>query len=672
MIGTSRREGALHPETGARPTKESVWHALDRRTSLRLKLIVPVIAVTMLGVGLFGYFLVERTFNDADQANINKANATAHAAGAYDKVSRTADELDAHLANLVADDPDIIGIWVLSLSEPGDPAFASTRTTDIGRSGLITQEQLSRLRASGTVSDNETVNGRAVLVTVELVPPFNDAVVVMTNLQDESSAVLFTVSWTVAVGLGVCALEVGLLMTLLEYGLLRRVRRLHRAITAFGRGARRDRLREGAAPASRDILFNLAREVDLKLTELDHRERAGGVVTELGMLALAGAEPAALTARALQLTREAADLERCLLVDQAGPAVISSSDRAPERMPGPDLPVWLTALARSAARARKPVLAGKAGRDSHYWDGLAPRGAAAAFVPMPGMAVGTGVMVGLAHAGAEVSGGTVSLMEGVATALSESLERREASRARQESADKSKALATVSHEMRTPLNAMLGFSELLLSGSAGPLNEKQQAYLRQVDHASQHLLELVNDYLDMTRAEAGSLPLQIEAIAVGPEVSHVLELMSQTARAKQVSLHATVEDGAVVRADRLKLRQVLVNLTTNAISSTPARGHVRVEAAGGSNGVRISVIDTGAGVPEDLQHLVFVEFADLHPGERFEGGGLGLALSKRFVDAMGGFIRFTSAEGAGSIFDVWLPGENSPHMTDAAAAAGVS
>src|SRR2546423_15591181 len=121
-----------------------------------------------------------------------------------------------------------------------------------------------------------------------------------------------------------------------------------------------------------------------------------------------------------------------------------------------DLPVWLGALARTSARSRRPVLAGKHGRDSRYWDGQsAPQAAAAAFVPMPGKQVAAGVMVGLARPGGQITSSTVSLMEGVATALSESLERNDAMRARQESEDKSKALATVSHEMRNPLNAML-------------------------------------------------------------------------------------------------------------------------------------------------------------------------------------------------------------------------
>ena len=468
--------------------------------------------------------------------------------------------------------------------------------------------------------------------------------------------------WIIVLGVGIATFEAGLLTAGLEYGVGRRIRRVHALVAAFGQGGHRLHLREGSQPQGRDDLFNLAREVDLKLRELDLRERAGDVVTNLGLLALEGATPSDLATRALTLVRAAADLDRCLLVEKSGPAVIVSwTGGVAETVQEADLPVWLSALARASARTRKPVLAGRRGQDPRDWDGASIRAAAVAFVPMSGTTVATGVIVGVAHPGDHVTSSTVSLMEGVVTALSESLERSEAVRARQESADKSKALATVSHEMRNPLNAMLGFSELLLRGSAGPLNEKQHTYMQLVNDASHHLLNLVNDYLDLNRVSTGSLPLHIEPVQVGPEVRSVIELMRGPADAKQVSLQSSVEVDAVAQADRLRLRQVLVNLLANAIRCTPERGHVRVEVAGGSNGVRISVIDTGAGVAVDRQHLVFVEFADLHPGEVSDGTGMGLALSKQFVEAMSGFIRFTSAQGAGSIFDVWLPGENSPH-----------
>ncbi len=533
MIGTSRREGALGPETGQRAGDDRPWHNLDRRAPLWLKLVFPVIGVTVLGIALFAFALAEQT----------------------------------------------------------------------------------------------------------------------------------PLVWILAAGLAIGVLEVALLLAFVEYGILRRVRRVHRSVTALGRGGRRPRLREGMEPVGRDVLFNLAREVDIKLLELDERERAGSVVTAVGLMSLQGASPSALTTRALELTVEAAGLEQCLLVDRvAHDVIVISTDGVPKRSSEAELPVWLSALARSAAQSRKPVLSGRLGQGSMYWDGQSdPPAAAAAFVPLPGTQVATGVIVGLTHAGGRVTSSTVSLIEGVATALTESLERGETKRARAESEEKSKTLATVSHEMRNPLNAMLGFSDLLLNGKAGPLNEKQRTYMQQVDLASRHLLSMVNDYLDLSRLVSGALPMQMEAVPIHPEVHEVFELLGPTAQAAQLTMHASVEPGLVAQADRRRLRQVLVNLVTNAIRCTPPHGHVRVEAAGGSNGVRVSVIDTGSGIPADRQQLVFVEFADLHPGAAASNGtGLGLALSKQFVEAMGGFIRFTSSEGAGTIFDVWLPGENSP------------
>lgn len=475
-----------------------------------------------------------------------------------------------------------------------------------------------------------------------------------------------TALWIGVAGVAVATFEAALLIAAIDYGVLRRVRRIHGHVATFEPNGERGHLAEASEAPGRDELFNLAREIDIRLSELDERERAGAVVTRLGMLALQGTNPSDLTTRALDLTRDAAGLEQCLLIDRERLGVLFSSGNGDQKqMSESDLPVWLAALARTSGRSRRPVLAGKHGRAPRYWDGQsAPQGAAAVFVPMPGKQEATGVMVGLARPGGQITTSTVSLVEGVATALNESLERNEASRARQESEDKSQALATVSHEMRNPLNAMLGFSDLLLDESAGPLTDRQRLYVQQVDEASRHLLRLVNDYLDLARLEAGSLPLTIEAVEVGPEVGNVVELMRPTADARQVLLRSDVAIGIVVKADRLRLRQVLINLVVNAIRSTPPRGHVRIQVAGGSNGVRISVLDTGLGIPTDRQHLVFAEFAELRPGEGNEGTGLGLALSKRFVEAMGGFVRFTSSDGAGTIFDVWLPGENTPGNVD--------
>ncbi len=306
------------------------------------------------------------------------------------------------------------------------------------------------------------------------------------------------------------------------------------------------------------------------------------------------------------------------------------------------------------------MLANGLGQGSRYWE--ASDGAAsgvAVFVPLAGTPNPIGVMVGVARPGAQITSVTVTMMEAVATALGESLQRTNADKAQHESEAKSKALHTVSHEIRNPLNAMLGFTDLLLSGAAGPLTAKQENYLRRVDEGSHHLLRLVNDYLDLAKVMSGALPVETGPVTVADEVDAVVALLGPTADAKHVMLHSKVARTVVARADRLRLRQVVMNLLSNAIKFTPANGHVNIEVAGGTNGVRISVIDTGIGIPADRQHLVFTEFAQLG-NQKSEGTGLGLALTKRLVEAMGGFIRFTSAEGAGTIFDVWLPGEQSP------------
>ena len=145
--------------------------------------------------------------------------------------------------------------------------------------------------------------------------------------------------WIIVIGVGIATLEAGLLTAGLEYGVGRRIRRVHALVAAFGKGGHRSHLPEGSQPQGRDDLFNLAREVDLKLRELDLRERAGDVVTNLGLLALEGATPSDLATRALTLVREAADLDRCLLVDKAGPAVIVSSTRVPTgTLRAPEMP----------------------------------------------------------------------------------------------------------------------------------------------------------------------------------------------------------------------------------------------------------------------------------------------------------------------------------------------
>jgi signal transduction histidine kinase len=663
MIFADRREGGVLPEADKRREYGPLWRSLDRNLPLGLKLIVPVILVTLLGTGGFGFAEAIRTNNAVEAAyeESSTANARAAANAFYSTITDPA-QVDQYLADLASAEPNIRGIWIVNLGLPDAGFVASSRPTEIVSKPLLDNQEILVVESGQTMHEKETFAGEPMLETIVPVKGNAYAVVVKTSLKAESETLTTTLISAAVVALIICLLEVAALGGILELGVLRRVRRVGNSVDAFGRTARHVNLSEGAEPEGRDALFNLARNVDHKLSELSERERAGTVVSELGLLALQGALPSDLTLKALDITREAGDLERCFLVDTTGAVtIVGSAGGTGAETTTAKLPVWLGALVRSAIQARRPILADGFGQDCRYWEaGDANVSAAAAFVPLAGTPNPIGVMVGVARNGGQISPVTVSMMEAVATALGESLQRSEAEKARHESEAKSKALSTVSHEMRNPLNAMLGFSNLLLTGAAGQLNEKQQSYVRRVDEASQHLLRLVNDYLDLARVMNGSLPVQPEAVVVGPEVQNVLDLLGPTAEAKHVSLHSEVPPDATARADRLRLRQVLMNLVSNAIKFTSARGHVRVEVAGGSNGVRISVIDTGVGIPADRQHLVFTEFAQLRPDGRNEGSGLGLALTKRFVEAMGGFIRFTSSEGAGTIFDVWLPGEQSP------------
>jgi signal transduction histidine kinase len=665
MIVAERREGGIQPAAATVNKVAPLLRNLDRSLPLWLKLIVPVILVTLLGTGAFALVETITTKTQLEASYYASATAAGQASAiAFFTTSSDPVAVNQYLKEVASAQGEVRSIWIVNLVLLGDPVVASSSAADIGRTDLMDEQEIL-LAESGQINhEKQTIGGEPMLETVLPVKGGAFAVVVLTSIKAENQILQSTLVSAIVVALIICVLEIAAMGVILEAAVLRRIRRVGSAVTSFGRDAGHAGLAEGSEPEGRDALFNLARNVDHKLSELSERERAGTVVSELGVLALQGAQPSELTRKAIEITRQAGNLERCFLVDTTGAVtIVGSSGEDRGETTEAKLPIWLGALVRSATQARRPILADGMGEDCRYWEaGSASTSANAAFVPLAGTPNPIGVMVGVARSGSHISAVTVSMMEAVATALGESLQRSEADKARHESDAKSKALSTVSHEMRNPLNAMLGFSNLLLTGSAGPLNEKQQTYVHRVDDASHHLLRLVNDYLDLAKVMNGSLPIQPEAVEVGPEVQNVLDLLGPTAAAKNVSLHSEIPTSAVARADRLRLRQVLMNLVSNGIKYTAPRGHVRVEVAGGSNGVRISVIDTGIGIPADRQHLVFTEFAQLRPDAGGEGTGLGLALTKRFVEAMGGFIRFTSSEGAGTIFDVWLPGEQSPRQ----------
>lgn len=667
------REGTLTTPVDTRAEYAPLWRNLDRNVPLGVKLTVPILLVTLLGTLVFGYTIAEQTRRATEADYIADANATAHGAAVdFSRNQGRQQDLASDLNSLIADEPNLLGVWIVDLSQPGVPVVASSDATAIGSTGRLDSSEIASIQHAGTTHSDETKNGRPVLETIQAIPGGPYAVVILSSLEGESLAIAQTVLWIALAGVIVGLLEVSGLWLILEFGVLRRIRRVQRAIASYGRDRTHVVLSEGDEPSGRDVLFNLARDVDHKLAELNERQRGGDLISDLGIASLQGAAPEELSAKALELVHRTAGLDKCFLVDTSGAeVVVTAFGEGLDHSAGAELPIWLGALVRAAARARRPVLADKLGEACRFWDAhTESRQAEAAFVPLAGTPDPIGVMVALAKPGSLLNSAIVNLMEAVATTLGETLQRNAAVKARNESDVKSRALSTVSHEMRNPLNAMVGFTGLLLSGSAGPINTKQHDYLKRVDDASHHLLSLVNDYLELARIMAGSLPLMIEDVQVEGEVKGVIDLIGQAAAEKHVLVRADVSPTAVARVDRLRLRQVLINLLSNAIKFTPANGHVRIEAAGNTNGVRISVIDTGIGIPADRQHLIFTEFAQLHQGDSANGSGLGLVVTKRLVDAMGGFIRFTSSEGAGTIFDVWLPGEYSP-VASAAEAASV-
>ena len=223
---------------------------------------------------------------------------------------------------------------------------------------------------------------------------------------------------------------------------------------------------------------------------------------------------------------------------------------------------------------------------------------------------------------------------------------------------KSMFLATMSHELRTPLNAVIGLADLMLLEGADPLTKKQAKYLEGIVQSGRHLLEMVNDVLDLAKIEAGKHDLELEHVAANTAIEEAVSLVQPLANTRGVDLAASVErEVPYVQADPVRLRQILVNLIGNAVKFTDREGRVRVSAAVDSRGVAIRVADTGIGIaPENITRLFRAfEQLDLPSGDRPGGTGLGLALTKRLVDMHGGTIDVASKLGSGTVFTVRLP-----------------
>ncbi len=222
---------------------------------------------------------------------------------------------------------------------------------------------------------------------------------------------------------------------------------------------------------------------------------------------------------------------------------------------------------------------------------------------------------------------------------------------------KTEFVASMSHELRTPLHTVIGFAELLMEEMEGPLNEKQKRFVGHIHRDSLHLLELINDVLDLSRIEAGRLELRREKFALGAAIEEVLATIRPQAAAKSLRIEGPLATGATICADRVRFKEIFYNLLSNAVKFTPDGGHIRVESSARGKFAEISVIDTGIGIPAAEQAAVFEKFyqADATTRGLKEGTGLGLAIAKQLVEAHGGSIRVESEPGKGSRFSITLP-----------------
>ena len=230
--------------------------------------------------------------------------------------------------------------------------------------------------------------------------------------------------------------------------------------------------------------------------------------------------------------------------------------------------------------------------------------------------------------------------------------------AREASATKGRFLAAMSHELRTPLNGIIGLSELVFDGVAGPVSEEQQEYLGDVLASSKHLLQLVNDVLDLAKVESGKIEFVRQSVKIHPLLREVCDVLRILAGEKRISVELDTANLDTVFTDPGRLKQVVYNYLSNAIKFAPPGGKVQVRTRWeGDSAFRIEVEDNGPGIREAEIPRLFVDFQQLEQTPSRLGTGLGLALTKRMVESQGGAVGVRSRPGEGSVFFAVLPTE---------------
>jgi signal transduction histidine kinase len=244
--------------------------------------------------------------------------------------------------------------------------------------------------------------------------------------------------------------------------------------------------------------------------------------------------------------------------------------------------------------------------------------------------------------------------------LQQQAEEAEEARGAAESANRAKTefLAVMSHELRTPLNAIAGYADLLRMGLRGPVTTEQLEDLDRIMRSERTLLSLINDILNYARIEAGQVHYAAESVPLRALISDLESLVSPQLRAKRLQFsYAKCDDALVARADSDKVRQILVNLISNAIKFTPADGTIEANCVEDNGVVRVHVRDTGVGIPPEKLQAIFEPFVQLDRSltNVQEGSGLGLSISRDLARAMGGDLTAESTPGYGSTFVLTLP-----------------
>jgi signal transduction histidine kinase len=221
---------------------------------------------------------------------------------------------------------------------------------------------------------------------------------------------------------------------------------------------------------------------------------------------------------------------------------------------------------------------------------------------------------------------------------------------------KSEFLARMSHDLRTPMNAVVGFSDLLAEEAEGPLHAVYKDYVERIQRGGRHLLDLINDLLDLSKIEAGRVELHPEEFLAAEALDEALSVIRPLAEAKRLRVESKVSPELLAYADRTRFKQILYNLLSNAVKYTPEGGRVDVESSISEDGLLLTVADTGVGIPPEEHEAVFKEFHQVGTtkGVR-EGTGLGLAITRRLVELHGGKISVESEPGKGSRFSFTLP-----------------